>query len=320
VEWRELKVEKCIEYFDSKVLSPPLKTDSLSSVQKSWERNLVRVYSLATFPVNAVHTGTVIDGIVRENSAKFPLVDETGLLKIIHAEIKNYEVRRNQTLSGPNAKELLKTEREHGFKYISLSSRAIPEGVEAWLSSQITGMWTAFESMAEDLWVTALNAKPKGLAELSGRRKRRPKEESENASSVVDEDGKEIKLSLLQKFNYDLSKNMGTILKSKYRFDRLDGIRSAYTEAFEVDSTKIDAIVADKALDALSLVRNNIVHNGGIVDQEYLRRKTSLPAEAIVDIGLPIPIDGELVSKLNRPAMKCGRDLIISVDEWLAGH
>jgi hypothetical protein len=75
VEWRDLKIENCTDYFDSKVITPPLKTDSLAAVQKAWERNLIRVYSLATFPVNAVHTGTVIDRIIRETKIKFPSVD-----------------------------------------------------------------------------------------------------------------------------------------------------------------------------------------------------------------------------------------------------
>ncbi|MGA9009615.1 MAG: hypothetical protein WB495_22705, partial [Xanthobacteraceae bacterium] len=57
--WRDLKVQKCTDYFDQKVISPALKIDSITAVQKAWERNLWRVYSLATFPVNAVYTGTV---------------------------------------------------------------------------------------------------------------------------------------------------------------------------------------------------------------------------------------------------------------------
>jgi hypothetical protein len=227
--WRDLKVQKCTDYFDQKVISPALKIDSITAVQKAWERTLWRVYSLATFPVNAVYTGTVIDGIIREGRAKFPAVSSVDLWKIVYAEIENHQDRRNATLNSPRAKELLKAEREQGFKYISPSSRAITEGAEAWLSAQITGMWTAFESMAEDLWETALNSKPRGLAELSGRRKGRGQERG-NGSGYPVEDSKEVKLQWLQNFNYDLSKSMGTILKSKYRFDRLDGIRRAYEE------------------------------------------------------------------------------------------
>ncbi|MGB6796307.1 MAG: hypothetical protein WBE48_07060 [Xanthobacteraceae bacterium] len=68
------------------------------------------------------------------------------------------------------------------------------------------------------------------------------------------------------------------------------------------------------------MVRNNIVHNAGIVDQKYFRRKVSLPAEAVADVGLAIPFDGELVAKLNGPVMKRGHNLIVVVDDWLACH
>jgi hypothetical protein len=45
-------------------------------------------------------------------------------------------------------------------------------GLEALLFAQILGTWTAFETMAGDLWETAINLHPAGLAELKGTKKR----------------------------------------------------------------------------------------------------------------------------------------------------
>ena len=89
-------------------------------------------------------------------------------------------------------------------------------GHEAWLGSQITGTWTAFEAMAGDLWEAALNYKPRELAKLSG--------------SKHGKDSKQIGLDQIQRYNFDLSTHMGTIFvgTNKYQFDRLSGIREAY--------------------------------------------------------------------------------------------
>jgi hypothetical protein len=52
---------------------------------------------------------------------------------------------------------------------LMLESAPAAIGLEAMLSSAITGTWTAFETMAGDLWEAALNAHPDGLAELKGK-------------------------------------------------------------------------------------------------------------------------------------------------------
>src|SRR5882724_8577934 len=45
----------------------------------------------------------------------------------------------------------------------------IRTGLDAILRGMVTGMWTAFEVLASDLWEAALNAHPAGLAELKGK-------------------------------------------------------------------------------------------------------------------------------------------------------
>lgn len=97
-------------------------------------------------------------------------------------------------------------------------------------------------------------------------------------------------------------------------------MRDAYTDAFSVDGEAIVKIINDKALDASTLIRNNLVHNGGIIDAKYLKRSSVLPQEALGSLGSPILIDGELVAKINAPVIKAGHDLFVAVDNWLASH
>jgi hypothetical protein len=109
---------------------------------------------------------------------------------------------------------------------------------------------------------------------------------------------------------------MGSVLieTNKYGFDKLEYIREAYEDAFGGNNT---VILKNTCLDTLHVVRNVLVHNAGVADGDYLRRKSILPTSAIVEKGEPIPLDGELVVELVAPALELGNKLIESVDQWL---
>ncbi len=176
------------------------------------------------------------------------------------------------------------------------------------MSAQITGIWTAFESMAEELWRAALNVHPEGLSELRGGKK---------GSSA---DDKKIDLSYLHRHNYDLSDKMGDVLCERYSFDRLDDIRKAYREAFYCDDDRIKTAVEDRSLDAVSLTRHVIVHNGGIMDDKFLKRRADLPSAILGEAGAPLPLDGSIVQALIVPVISKGWELIEAVDAWLDLH
>src|SRR5882724_5202969 len=54
-----------------------------------------------------------------------------------------------------------------------------------------------------------------------------------------------------------------------------------------------------------------IVHRGGEVDEEFLRRTSqNLP------IGRPLPVDGAMVSRLANAAVHAGCHLLRVVDNW----
>jgi hypothetical protein len=111
---------------------------------------------------------------------------------------------------------------------------------------------------------------------------------------------------------------MGTILRARFEFSSLDGIREAYASAFDKDSTEIDRALTNKSLDALSAVRNVIVHRDAQADQEYVQKTkflTSLPAATV---GQNLLLDGDIVVHLLKPAITAANQLLIAVDGWLA--
>jgi hypothetical protein len=109
---------------------------------------------------------------------------------------------------------------------------------------------------------------------------------------------------------------MGSVHRNQRRFDSLTGIREAYRLAFCRSYETIDEALDYNGLDALSVVRNLIVHKAGIVDREYLKRAGALKIP-IAEIGKPIALDGNLTMELMISVIKSSIHLIVGVDEWI---
>jgi hypothetical protein len=295
---------------------PQLKTEALRHVGEAYSRNIRRVYALVLFAPAAIWTSITVQRHTDQIEHRFPNKDPRTRIALIDQAIKK-EMREHAAIfekGGTVAQRLIDQQHTVSFQMLSSQSPEFNDGPEAWMASQIIATWTAFEAMTGDLWEAALNAKPAILAKLDGR--------NPSSRSKPGDDPKRIKLDYLYQYDFDLSGRMGSIFvrEKRYSFDRLDGIRDAYREAFSVDGDPVKAIMADKALDVGSLVRNNLVHNGGIIDAAYASRASVLPPEAVGEIGSPILIDGELVAKINGPLIKAGHDLVVAVDNWLSSH
>jgi hypothetical protein len=197
-------------------------------------------------------------------------------------------------------------------------------GFDALFLSYITTMWTVFETLAGDLWETAINEKPNQLAQLSGQTRRLKKGKQPPLDSSVPSserrEGKSVKLDSLQYYNWNLAGKMGTVLKTRCDFARLEGIRNAYAEAFSKKADDIDKILLDDALDILGALRNVIVHKGGIADREYLEKRAYLSNLPLAEIGQPIPIDGQVTAHAIGEVIFCCAKLVDTVDEWLANN
>jgi hypothetical protein len=273
-----------------------------------------------TFPPATVNAVSVVERVTQETryqllaDPKTKRLPKEEVAERVKAAINKTIEQREATLAARDnrSRDLLGLEAAYGFDVLNtMLSTHLADGAEAWMAAQITGTWTAFETLAEALWEQALNVNPVGLADLSGGKR----------SGGKDED-KSVPLWMLSKHGYDLSAKMGTILKDKFSFDRLDDIRRAYEQARFDGDEEIATLIHDSSLDALSAVRNMIVHNGGIADSEYLSKRSCLPSGAIASLGEPVLFDGQLVSALIAPATQLGWTLIAAFDRWLSarGH
>ena len=180
------------------------------------------------------------------------------------------------------------------------------EGLHATLAAMLTGAWTSFEVLASDLWEAALNVHPRTLTNLKGK--------TEDISTPH-------LLNVMRKVTrgtFNASELMGTILREKFAFHKLSGIRKAYSAAFSKRCEKVDEILSDRAFDKLNLVRNLLLHKGGIVEEEkFLKAAKDTGWSPPGTVGELFPIDGETVSGLIRPVFQRCADLILAVDDWI---
>jgi hypothetical protein len=153
--------------------------------------------------------------------------------------------------------------------------------------SMVSGLWTSFEVLATDLWVTAVNAYPDVYA---GRCLAR----AERGQDSEDFDGKQVSVRLLSKYGFDLRQKLGEILRPKFDFTCLSGQSHAFTAAFG-RADELESIFADVNLNELEATRHVIVHRAGVADEEFIRRSGSP-----IPLGVKIQIEPDTaVSFLN---------------------
>ncbi len=115
---------------------------------------------------------------------------------------------------------------------------------------------------------------------------------------------------------------MGDVLSHRYEFSKLEEIREAYSSAFPSGnhSQAIDRALSDKAIDALQIVRNIIVHKNGVADSEYVTRAKSILGALAPREGDRLALNGPLVNDLVKPVLNASVRLLKAVDSWLVNH
>jgi hypothetical protein len=234
---------------------------------------------------------------------------------------------------------------QQGWEMIeSLRAAQLWSGLEASLLAQVTGTWTAIETLLGDLWVASLNTHPHTLSALRGKKYKSKRsdddegvddDEPDHDDSLTSKqraaaDAKSIRLNKtkLQKYGFDLSRNMGDALKYRFTFSKLDSARDAYHRAFPDDpeGRHVRDAVCHVSLDALVALRNVIVHCSGMSDDVYrnaIKGLRNAKGEKILDdvpVGFAIPIDGTVVLSVVLPALRTGVEIVHAVDNWIQVH
>jgi hypothetical protein len=298
-----------------------LKTPDLAEAAKAFIDNMDRAVAMCTFPVRLLNFSQHFlrewltarkkligdDNITTQNREKYLEVRAR-----IAVEIPLFDPQKLDAIDG-RGEEDKKERLEDGLVFLDAmvksSDKFLSAAVESMLAGMVIGAWTAFEALAGDLWVAAVNCHPEKLSQLAGKQ----------GNPAKGDTGRMLPLSLLEKYKFDLRVVMGTLLSDmeKVRFSKLDLIRDAYKAAFGDAGPNICSCLDNTALLDLSIVRNLIIHHGGVCDKEYEEKSSNRPLLPKPALGGPLKLDGLLVAGLLNPVIRCCVGLIKAVDEWL---
>lgn len=168
-------------------------------------------------------------------------------------------------------------------------------------------LWTAFETLARDTWITAIDAGPVSIAQRTFR--------SLDDNEV--DDGirkKSIEVGILAKHGFDLRGRIGSILQDKFHFSSIEGISKAYHAAFPNEGAFLATLENDD-LKSTEQVRHLITHKAGIIDDKYKKRTGTNQ-----NIGEELVVTGAQVSRFGQAVVEIGISLLVFVDNFLTNN
>jgi len=173
------------------------------------------------------------------------------------------------------------------------------EGVEAVLAAMVMASYAAFETLAADLWVAALN-RHTVLADNWADKKK----------------DKQITMKDMSGYGWNLSKSAGTLLRQSKRisFESLNDIRQAYSQAFKGEHDRVfeecpELIIAEKT-------RHLFAHRGGLMDQKFIEQMKGNPQYASAAAGERLRLTGPIAGSHVAACTGCGISLLKTVDDW----
>lgn len=219
----------------------------------------------------------------------------------------------SQRLSWEQASDDVKSSlRGHfGVRYVQELVQSNPEmdvSLEALLSSIIIESWIAFETMAADLWVAAVDVGPAVLRKRVLLKTIKPGSENDPVADLTSED----------EIEHDPAKNLGSALRQarKVSFQKLHSITRNYEIAF---ASRVKAIFADENgyIAVLAAYRNALIHNGGEADATFRKQVKGFHEFEDLPKNQKLVLDGELVYKLRNVSAAVGAKLLHFVDDIL---
>src|SRR5579864_5644027 len=179
------------------------------------------------------------------------------------------------------------------------------------MSSQLILSWSAFETLAGDLWEEAVNAHPRILANMRA---------GVRANTRGTQESKTLPMRFLEMHGYDIKNKMGTILiEHRGPFQTLDKIADAYQSTFPRGACSASSPEFWKNPDVRSAcaIRNLIIHQAGVIDEDFSKQHRGDPRLSGYKPGERFALDGELMRKILPGLYLFAGELIRSVDTWI---
>jgi len=236
----------------------------------------------------------------------------------LEALVKTNHVGSSETPEGRNDiaayMEKINTERKEkdsedlndaAMERLSLVERdvGLARSATALLYGAVSATWTAFEIAAADMWIEAVNSRPRRLAKRLFATL--PDQAHEGLTA------KTVSVKLLIELEFDLSNSLGVLLAPAYDFGKVSGVAKAYESAFGLRE-QLKAVFESSELLNLQLLRNLIVHKAALVDAAFLgASKLAFP------LNEKAPMDATFARVLIESAARGIAEIATAVDRWL---
>lgn len=180
---------------------------------------------------------------------------------------------------------------------------------EALLFSASVWMWCSFEVLMRELWELALNyggtyASKNVVSKL-------PRLEHRGSIELLR--GRYISLDYLAKHGYNISEKLGSALSSKFDFTSVNGIKEAYLCAFPKSANIRDAL-EDKGIIRLEATRNVVVHNAGVIDEDFCKKVNASKSQ----IGKRLQLNTHKLFDYGNSTIDAGLNVIKAVSAILS--
>lgn len=305
--------------FDDAHNSLSAHTAELQPIAQAFIRNMNRVRGMGMLPINLISIAMINEAARLEAlvNLKLPFHDpkitygdpafESELFAKVDAERKRLMDKWMQSEGREKFSQRTLQAGIFGMNIILDSSDADGwEAVQATMAAMLIGLWTAFESLAQDTWIIAVNKCPDPLAT----RVLDPK--AQKADQL-----KTVSWQTFVNAGYDLKNMMGTVLlrERKVDFQTLGNLRDAYKVAF---NSEFEALFEEhnSALSRIEAVRNLFAHKGGVIDEKFVKRMGNSQLTPNQILGLT----GEYIASTGNAVSKFSTQLFQAVDKWLADN
>ncbi|HEX2912426.1 MAG TPA: hypothetical protein VH186_16580 [Chloroflexia bacterium] len=280
-----------------------IKTEVLQNVANNFKANINNVAGLLTLPAQMVKIGYITYAI-RKSIEESKLTSKTEQEAFIKQYFKNH-------LGEENTRKILEIAFSEIQAHLEVEDK-LTNDWQSFLYAALLQSWTAFESLANDMWVGVLNAYPGNLAQRALADKANKEQQAIEGLSQ-----KQINIDMLARYGYDLRSVMGTLLKDKFDLTGVNGLKKAYLTVFvnrDNDlKAKITEILGDKDLYNLEQMRHVLTHRGGLVDENYISN-----VKSPLIVGEKIELDMEKVVFYLNTAIKSGIKLLVVIDGYLS--
>ncbi len=151
------------------------------------------------------------------------------------------------------------------LRQIKKQDKELEVGLNILKLNFIANSWAIYESTCKDIWRILVNENPQLFVHSVLEYIRNNQNAQDSLTS------KSISIGFLAKYNFDISKNLGDILVSKFDFSGNSGIFKAFSKLLIKNKINSNFLVNNN-LSELEIARHVIVHRAGIIDEEYINR------------------------------------------------